>query len=88
MNSAIQLDLTQAEFRPGLICDNTFVLCEGNYDNEVLRVTGISLPPPEETTITRYIYDDTRVYTHVWSTTITRYIYVFYYVHVHPSVVS
>ena len=53
LNAAVELDLSETEFRPGLICDNTFVLCEGSYDNNIFHVTGISLPPPEETTLSR-----------------------------------
>ncbi|XP_067942083.1 DNA polymerase epsilon subunit 2-like [Watersipora subatra] len=61
-NAEVELDLSKAEFRPGLICDNTFVLCEGHYDNQILKVMGISLPPPETASLTRAYFGDTNFF--------------------------
>lgn len=43
----VQLDLTDAQYHSGLFCEGCFVLVEGTYNDEILKVSGLGFPPPE-----------------------------------------
>ncbi|KAK0046882.1 DNA polymerase epsilon subunit 2-like isoform X1 [Biomphalaria pfeifferi] len=49
----VQLDLSNAEFQPGLFTENSFVLAEGHYEDGVFYVDAFGLPPPEKADTTR-----------------------------------
>ncbi|KAF6029223.1 POLE2 [Bugula neritina] len=57
-NGAVRLDLSKVEYGPGLICDGTFVLCDGSYEQDVLYANVISLPPSETASVTRAQFGD------------------------------
>uniref|UniRef100_A0A336M4A5 DNA polymerase epsilon subunit n=1 Tax=Culicoides sonorensis TaxID=179676 RepID=A0A336M4A5_CULSO len=44
---AVQIDISSATMHSGLFCEGCFVLAEGTYSDEVLKVTGLGFPPPE-----------------------------------------
>lgn len=43
----VPLDLSRAQYHSGLYCEGCFVLVEGNYADQRLRVAGLGFPPPE-----------------------------------------
>lgn len=43
----VELDLTNAQYHSGLFCEGSFVLVEGTYNDEILKVSGLGFPPPE-----------------------------------------
>lgn len=43
----VLLDLSRAQYHSGLYCEGCFVLVEGNYAEQRLRVAGLGFPPPE-----------------------------------------
>lgn len=47
---SILLDISNARFHSGLFTENSFVLAEGYYDDKMLNVTGLVLPPSENRT--------------------------------------
>lgn len=47
---SVLLDITNARFHSGLFTENSFVLAEGFYDDKMLNVTGLVLPPSENRT--------------------------------------
>lgn len=49
----VPIDLTGAEFHSGLFCDGCFVLVEGTYEDNSLKVAGLGFPPPEMATSSR-----------------------------------
>lgn len=44
---SVLLDISEARFHSGLFTENSFVLVEGYYDDKLLHVTGLVLPPSE-----------------------------------------
>ncbi|KAA0191529.1 DNA polymerase epsilon subunit, partial [Fasciolopsis buskii] len=52
----IRLDLTSAVFHEGLFPEGCIVLVEGAYEEKVLRVTGIGLPPNELSDASRRVF--------------------------------
>lgn len=44
---SVLLDMTQTRYHSGLFTENSFVLAEGYYDDKVLHVMGLVLPPSE-----------------------------------------
>lgn len=44
---AVRIDMSDATFHSGLFCEGCFVLAEGTYAKEVLKVSGMGFPPPE-----------------------------------------
>ncbi|CAH0714861.1 unnamed protein product, partial [Brenthis ino] len=44
---SVLLDLTQTRYHSGLFTESSFVLAEGFYDDKVLHVMGLVLPPSE-----------------------------------------
>jgi DNA polymerase epsilon subunit 2 len=44
---SVLLDMTQTRYHSGLFTENSFVLAEGYYDDKVLNVMGLVLPPSE-----------------------------------------
>lgn len=44
---AVPIDISDATLHSGLFCEGSFVLAEGTYNDEVLKVTGLGFPPPE-----------------------------------------
>lgn len=44
---SILLDMSETRYHSGLICEYTYVLAEGYYDDKVFHVMGLVLPPPE-----------------------------------------
>lgn len=49
----VPLDLSRAQYHSGLFCEGCFVLVEGSYADERLRVAGLGFPPPELATSSR-----------------------------------
>ncbi|XP_025103951.1 DNA polymerase epsilon subunit 2-like isoform X1 [Pomacea canaliculata] len=49
----IQLDLSQASFHNGLFTDNSFVLAEGWYEDNIFHVEAFGFPPAEPASTTR-----------------------------------
>ncbi|XP_037034070.1 DNA polymerase epsilon subunit 2 [Bradysia coprophila] len=43
----VELDLSNAQYHSGLFCEGSFVLVEGTYNDEILKVSGLGFPPPE-----------------------------------------
>lgn len=43
----VALDLSSTQFHSGLVCEGCFVLAEGNYYEDVLKVAGLGFPPAE-----------------------------------------
>lgn len=37
----VELDLAHAQYHSGLFCEGSFVLVEGNYNDEILKVSGL-----------------------------------------------
>ncbi len=37
----VELDLSQAQYHSGLFCEGSFVLVEGSYNDEILKVSGL-----------------------------------------------
>lgn len=50
---SVELDLSETKFNNGLFTENCFVLAEGYYDDKVLHVNVIGLPPAESAEATR-----------------------------------
>ncbi|XP_013195137.2 DNA polymerase epsilon subunit 2 [Amyelois transitella] len=44
---SVLLDMTQTRYHSGLFTENSFVLAEGYYEDKVLHVMGLVLPPSE-----------------------------------------
>ncbi|XP_068624144.1 DNA polymerase epsilon subunit 2 [Battus philenor] len=44
---SVLLDMSQTRYHSGLFTENSFVLAEGHYDDKVLYVMGLVLPPSE-----------------------------------------
>lgn len=44
---SVLLDMTETRYHSGLFTENSFVLAEGFYDDKVLHVMGLVLPPSE-----------------------------------------
>ncbi|XP_050356715.1 DNA polymerase epsilon subunit 2 [Nymphalis io] len=44
---SVPLDMTQTRYHSGLFTESSFVLAEGYYDDKVLNVMGLVLPPSE-----------------------------------------
>lgn len=49
----VPLDLSRAQYHSGLFCEGCFVLVEGSYADQRLRVAGLGFPPPELATSSR-----------------------------------
>lgn len=37
----VELNLTNAQYHSGLFCEGSFVLVEGTYNDEILKVSGL-----------------------------------------------
>ncbi|XP_046972763.1 DNA polymerase epsilon subunit 2 [Vanessa cardui] len=48
---SVPLDMTQTRYHSGLFTESSFVLAEGYYDDKVLNVMGLVLPPSESRAI-------------------------------------
>ncbi|XP_047539487.1 DNA polymerase epsilon subunit 2-like [Vanessa atalanta] len=48
---SVLLDMTQTRYHSGLFTESSFVLAEGYYDDKVLNVMGLVLPPSESRAI-------------------------------------
>ena len=46
-SGAIPIDLTETKFHSGLYTEGAFMLAEGNYNDGVLKVSGLGFPPLE-----------------------------------------
>ncbi|CAH1792739.1 unnamed protein product [Owenia fusiformis] len=53
---AVQLDLTKANFHTGLFTENSFVLAEGWYEDELFHINAFGFPPPEPSRTTRNFF--------------------------------
>ncbi|CAK8693878.1 unnamed protein product [Clavelina lepadiformis] len=56
LTGAVEMDLSEAKFHAGLFTENSFVLAEGWYEDEVFHVTAFGFPPPEPAKTTRAYY--------------------------------
>nr|CAB3265005.1 DNA polymerase epsilon subunit 2 [Phallusia mammillata] len=62
LTGAVELDLTEAKFHTGLFTENSFVLAEGWYEDEVFHVTAFGFPPLEAAKTTRAYYGNTNFF--------------------------
>ncbi|XP_071834492.1 DNA polymerase epsilon subunit 2-like isoform X1 [Apostichopus japonicus] len=53
---AVELDLSKAQFHKGFFTENSFVLAEGWYEDEVFHVNGLGFPPPEPADVSRSFF--------------------------------
>lgn len=53
---AVRIDISDATMHSGLFCEGCFVLAEGTYCDEVLKVTGLGFPPPEMSNSSRAFF--------------------------------
>lgn len=44
---SLPLDLAKVEIHDGLFCEGCFVLIEGKYDDGIIKVKHLRMPPPE-----------------------------------------
>ena len=56
LTGVVELDVREAKFHTGLFTENSFVLAEGWYDDEVFHVTAFGFPPLENAKTTRAYY--------------------------------
>lgn len=52
----IPIDLSEAKFHSGLYTEGAFMLAEGNYNDGILKVSGLGFPPPEPASSSRPFY--------------------------------
>lgn len=52
----VEMDLRETKFQSGLFTENTFVLAEGWYEDEVFHVTALGFPPLEPAQNTKSYY--------------------------------
>lgn len=52
-SGSVELDLTDCVFHTGLFVENSLVLAEGTYEEEVFHVGAVGFPPPESAANTR-----------------------------------
>lgn len=50
---AVPIDLTGVQFHSGFFCEGCFVLVEGNFNDGVLKASGMGFPPIEEASSSR-----------------------------------
>ncbi|XP_061395815.1 DNA polymerase epsilon subunit 2 [Musca vetustissima] len=53
---SVELDLSGAKFHAGFFCEGCFVLAEGSYAGEVLKVDGLGFPPAEPAASSRAFF--------------------------------
>ncbi|XP_078483526.1 DNA polymerase epsilon subunit 2 [Ciona intestinalis] len=56
LTGAVEMDLTNAKFHSGLFTENSFVLAEGWYDEQVFHISAFGFPPLESSKTTRAYY--------------------------------
>ncbi|XP_005178362.1 DNA polymerase epsilon subunit 2 [Musca domestica] len=53
---SVELDLSGAKFHAGFFCEGCFVLAEGSYAGQVLKVDGLGFPPAEPAVSSRAFF--------------------------------
>eukprot|EP00088_Acartia_fossae_P068060 TRINITY_DN8562_c0_g1_i11.p1 TRINITY_DN8562_c0_g1~~TRINITY_DN8562_c0_g1_i11.p1 ORF type:complete len:542 (-),score=117.00 TRINITY_DN8562_c0_g1_i11:441-2066(-) len=55
-SGVVKLDMSEAKFHTGLYTENSFVLAEGWFDDEVFHVLALGFPPAEKSSVTRQFF--------------------------------
>jgi DNA polymerase epsilon subunit 2 len=61
-SGVVKLDLTETKFHTGLYTENSFVLAEGWFDDEIFHVLALGFPPAEKSSVTRQFFGNTNFF--------------------------
>ncbi|XP_055373020.1 DNA polymerase epsilon subunit 2 [Condylostylus longicornis] len=53
LTGIVELDLQEAHFHSGFYCEGSFILAEGRYEDQILKVSSIGFPPSEIASFSR-----------------------------------